>query len=46
MNQQKNKKKKKRKNNSVMQTELFNIVQKSLKTVIDQALDDILGQFK
>lgn len=37
--------KRKRKKSS-FETEIFNIVEKSLKTVLDKALDDILKDFK
>ena len=43
-NNQKDQKRKKKK--SVLEQELFNIMQKSLKTALDMALDEILKDFK
>lgn len=43
-NNQKDRKKKKKK--SVLEQELFTIMQKSLKTALDMALDEILKDFK
>ena len=43
-NNQKNKKDKKKK--SVLEQELFSIMQKSLKTALDMALDELLKDFK
>ena len=42
-NQRDNKKKKKK---SVMEAELFAFLQKSMKTALDMALDDLLKDFK
>ena len=35
-----------KKKKSTFETEIFNIVEKSLKAVLDKALDDILKDFK
>ena len=42
-NQRDNKKKKKK---SVIEAELFSFLQKSMKTALDMALDEILKDFK
>ena len=42
-NQKDNKKKKKK---SVIEAELFSFLQKSMKTALDMALDDLLKDFK
>lgn len=43
---QKDKDKKKKKKQSFLEAEIMRIMQKSLKTAIDMALDDILKDFK
>ena len=43
---QKEKDKKKKKRKSILEAEIMRIMQKSLKTAIDMALDDILKDFK
>jgi hypothetical protein len=43
---QKDKEKKKQKKQSILEAEIMRIMQKSLKTAIDLALDDILKDFK
>ena len=43
---QKDKEKKKKKQQSILEAEIMRIMQKSLKTAIDMALDDILKDFK
>ncbi len=43
---QKDKDKKKKKKQSILEAEIMRIMQKSLKTAIDMALDDILKDFK
>ena len=43
---QKDKEKKKKKKQSILEAEIMSIMQKSLKTAIDMALDDILKDFK
>lgn len=43
---QKDKDKKKKKKQSILEAEIMRIMQKSLKTAIDLALDDILKDFK
>jgi hypothetical protein len=43
---QKEKDKKKKKKQSILEAEIIRIMQKSLKTAIDMALDDILKDFK
>ena len=43
---EKDRKKKKRKKQSILEAEIMRIMQKSLKTAIDLALDDILKDFK
>lgn len=47
MNQsQKDKDKKKKKKQSILEAEIMSIMQKSLKTALDLALDDLLKDFK
>ena len=43
---QQEKDKKKKKKQSILEAEIMRIMQKSLKTAIDLALDDILKDFK
>lgn len=43
---QKDKEKKKKKEQSILEAEIMRIMQKSLKTALDLALDDILKDFK
>lgn len=43
---QKDKDKKKKKKQSILEAEIMKIMEKSLKTAIDMALDDILKDFK
>ena len=43
---QKDKEKKKKKKQSILEAEIMRIMQKSLKTAIDLALDDILKDFR
>ena len=43
---QKEKDRKKKKKQSILEAEIMRIMQKSLKTAIDLALDDILKNFK
>ena len=43
---QKDKDKKKKKKQSILEAEIMRIMQKSLKTAIDLAVDDILKDFK
>ena len=43
---QRDKDKKKKKKQSILEAEIMRIMQKSLKTAIDMALDDILKDFK
>ena len=43
---QKDKEKKKKKKQSILEAEIMRIMQKSLKTAIDMALDDIRKDFK
>ena len=43
---QKDKEKKKKNKQSILEAEIMSIMQKSLKTAIDMALDDILKDFK
>ena len=43
---QKDKDKKKKKKQSILEAEIMRIMQKSLKTALDAALDDILKDFK
>ena len=46
MSQQQKDKDKKKKKQSVLEAEMFRIMQKSLKTALDMALDDILKEWK
>ena len=47
MSQKKDKdKKKKKKEQSVLEAEIFSIMEKSLKTALDMALDDIFKDWK
>ena len=43
---EKDKEKKKKKKQSILEAEIMRIMQKSLKTAIDMALDDILKDLK
>ena len=43
---EKDREKKKKKKQSILEVEIMRIMQKSLKTAIDMALDDILKDFK
>ena len=43
---QKDKEKKKKKKQSILEAEIMRIMEKSLKTALDMALDDILKDFK
>ena len=43
---QKDKDKKNKKKQSILEAEIMKIMEKSLKTAIDRALDDILKDFK
>ena len=43
---QKDKEKKKKKKQSILEAEVMRIMEKSLKTAFDMALDDILKDFK
>ena len=43
---QKDKEKKKKKKQSILEAEIMRIMQKSLKTALDLALDDILKDFQ
>ena len=43
---EKDREKKKKKKQSILEAEIMRIMQKSLKTPIDMALDDILKDFK
>ena len=43
---QKDREKKKKKKQSILEAEIMKIMEKSLKTAIDRALDDILKDFK
>ena len=43
---EKEREKKKKKKQSILEAEIMRIMQKSLKTAIDMALDDILKDFK
>ena len=43
---QKDKEKKKKKKQSILEAEIMRIMEKSLKTALDLALDDILKDFK
>ena len=46
MSQSQKDKEKKKKKQSILEAEIMRIMQKSLKTAIDMALDDILKDFK
>ena len=46
MTQSQKDKEKKKKKQSILEAEIMRIMQKSLKTAIDMALDDILKDFK
>ena len=46
MSQKKDKDKKKKKEQSVLEAEMFSIMEKSLKTAMDMALDEILKDWK
>lgn len=39
-------KKKKKRKQSVLESEIFNIMEKSLKTALDMAIDDIFKEWK
>ena len=43
---QKDKEKKKKKKQSILEAQIMKIMEKSLKTAIEMALDDILKDFK
>ena len=43
---EKDRERKKKKKQSILEAEIMRIMQKSLKTAIDMALDDILKDFK
>ena len=43
---EKDKEKKKKKKQSILEAEIMRIMEKSLKTALDLALDDILKDFK
>ena len=43
---QKDKEKKKKKKQSILEAEIMSIMQKSLKTALNMALDDLLKDFK
>ena len=43
---EKDREKKKKKKQSILEAEIMRMMQKSLKTAIDMALDDILKDFK
>lgn len=43
---EKDREKKKKKKQSILEAEIMRIMEKSLKTAIDMALDDILKDFK
>ena len=43
---EKDREKKKKKKQSILEAEIMRIMQKSLKTAIDKAVDDILKDFK
>ena len=43
---QKDREKKKKKKQSILEAEIMKIMEKSLKTAIDRALNDILKDFK
>ena len=46
MSEKKDDKKKKKKKQSTLEAEVFSIMEKSLKTALDVALDDILKDWK
>ena len=46
MSEKKDDKKKKKKKQSTLETEIFSIMEKSLKTALDVALDDIFKDWK
>ena len=46
MSQSEKDREKKKKKQSILEAEIMRIMQKSLKTAIDMALDDILKDFK
>ena len=46
MSSQKEQDKKKKKRQSILEAELFRIMEKSLKTAMDKALDDIFQDWK
>ena len=46
MSQKKDKDKKKKKEQSVLEAEIFSIMEKSLKTAMDMALDEIFKDWK
>ena len=46
MSQSQKDKEKKKKKQSILEAEIMRIMQKSLKTALDAALDDILKDFK
>ena len=46
MRQQERDKKKKKKKQSVLEAEVFSILEKGLKTAVDMALDDIFKDWK
>lgn len=46
MSQSQKDKEKKKKKQSILEAEIMRIMEKSLKTAIDMALDDILKDFK
>ena len=46
MSQSQKDKEKKKKKQSILEAEIMKIMEKSLKTAIDRALDDILKDFK
>ena len=46
MSQQQKDKDKKKKKQSVLEAEIFSIMEKSLKTALDMALDDIFKDWK
>ncbi len=46
MSEKKDDKKKKKKKQSTLEAEIFSIMEKSLKTALDVALDDILKDWK
>lgn len=45
-NRNRDKDKKKKKNQSVLEAEIFSIMQKSMKSALDMAIDDILKDWK